>query len=118
MLGQHRGAHASVHRCVVAVPRRGPAHGLARRYLVAAHLINKGRSSTSNKWQSQLSSIKRIIASCEYQYSDPITDFVTSVYTDYDFERAQVRPSRPACLQHCGRTPAGQCTAVARQLGA
>jgi hypothetical protein len=60
------------------------------RYVVAAHLVSKGRPETQpGKWQSQLEQLKRMVVAEEYQYSDPVTDFVKAVYCDYDFERAQ-----------------------------
>jgi translation initiation factor 3 subunit E len=61
------------------------------RYLVAAHLVTKGKQEMQqHKWNSQLEQLRRIITNEEYQYCDPITDFVKAVYCDYDFERAQV----------------------------
>jgi hypothetical protein len=65
-------------------------------YLVAAHLVSKGKNeSQASKWQGQLEQLRKIIINEEYQYSDPITDFVKAVYCDYDFERAQVPAFTP-----------------------
>lgn len=67
------------------------ARSCLRRYLVAAHLVTKGKPDSSlGKWQAQLEQLRRIIVNEEYQYSDPVTDFVKAVYCDYDFDRAQV----------------------------
>jgi hypothetical protein len=53
--------------------------------------VTKGKSEAQQgKWTSQLEALKRIVTNEEYQYSDPVTDFVKAVYVDYDFERAQV----------------------------
>lgn len=67
--------------------------------MVAAHLVSKGKQeSRMDKWSSQLDQLRRIVTSEEYQFSDPVTDFVKAVYVDYDFDRAQVWPCRAACV--------------------
>eukprot|EP00892_Ulva_mutabilis_P009997 jgi/Ulvmu1/736/UM010_0109.1 len=60
------------------------------RYLVAAQLVCKAKTDERrDKWNNNNKAIKRILASEEYQYSDPVTDFHKAVYLDYDFNRAQ-----------------------------
>ena len=45
----------------------------------------------AHEWlQVQLDQLRRILVNEEYQYFDPVTDFVKAVYVDYDFSRAQV----------------------------
>jgi hypothetical protein len=69
------------------------------RYVVAALLVSKGKQeSRSDKWASQLDQIRKLIQNEEYQYSDPVTDFVKAVFCSYDFDLAQVRcPTQLGC---------------------
>jgi hypothetical protein len=70
------------------------------RYVVAALLVSKGKQeSRSDKWASQLDQIRKLIQNEEYQYSDPVTDFVKAVFCSYDFDLAQVRcPTQLGCF--------------------
>jgi len=53
------------------------------RYLAAAVVINKQRR------QPALRDIVKVIQQETYTYSDPITEFLASLYVDFDFDQAQ-----------------------------
>ncbi|PVF97805.1 eukaryotic translation initiation factor 3, subunit 6 [Serendipita vermifera] len=60
------------------------------RYLaVAAIVTRKVASSTSGRARHALKEIVRIIQMEEYQYKDPITQFLKELYIEFDFEAAQ-----------------------------
>lgn len=68
------------------------------RYLAAAVITNRtpintatgkaGYLHTSN-YQKQLKDLIRVVRQEQYEYSDPVTDFVKALYVDFDFETAQ-----------------------------
>jgi translation initiation factor 3 subunit E len=61
------------------------------RYLAAAAIISRKtlNSSASRSAKASLQQIIRVIQTEEYQYSDPITEFLKQLYVDFDFEAAQ-----------------------------
>lgn len=61
------------------------------RYLAASAIVTrKVASNTSGRAKHALREIVRIIQMEEYQYKDPITQFLRELYVDFDFEAAQV----------------------------
>lgn len=73
-----------------AVRARRPQH-CARAWRDAVVRADASDRTDAAWLQVQLDQLRRILVSEEYQYSDPVTDFVKAVYVDYDFARAQVR---------------------------
>jgi translation initiation factor 3 subunit E len=61
------------------------------RYLAAAVITNRNRSRNTSQYQKQLKDLVRIIKQENYEYNDPVTDFVKALYIDFDFEEAQKR---------------------------
>ncbi len=61
------------------------------RYLAAAVISNRGRNRNSGPYQKYLKDLVRIVKQENYEYSDPVTDFVKALYIDFDFEEAQKR---------------------------
>jgi translation initiation factor 3 subunit E len=60
------------------------------RYLAAAAIITrKAASTTSGRAKHALKEIVRIIQMEEYQYKDPVTQFLRELYVEFDFEAAQ-----------------------------
>lgn len=60
------------------------------RYLAAAVITNRTRASkNSSLYQKQLKDLVRVVRQEEYEYQDPITEFVKALYIDFDFEEAQ-----------------------------
>jgi translation initiation factor 3 subunit E len=59
------------------------------RYLTAAVITGRGRARNSGMYQKQLKDIVRVIRQEQYEYSDPVTEFVRALYIDFDFEEAQ-----------------------------
>ncbi|EEP82587.1 conserved hypothetical protein [Uncinocarpus reesii 1704] len=60
------------------------------RYLTAAVITNRQRvHKNSSLYQKQLKDLIRIVRQEEYEYQDPITDFIKALYIDFDFEEAQ-----------------------------
>lgn len=53
------------------------------RYLATAVIINRKRS------RSQIRELVKIVGQEAYQYKDPITEFVTCLFVDFDFDRTQ-----------------------------
>ncbi|KAM3070009.1 eukaryotic translation initiation factor 3 subunit E [Clarireedia jacksonii] len=63
------------------------------RYLTAAVITNRNRTRQTSQYQKQLKDIIRIVKQENYEYSDPVTDFIKALYLDFDFEEAQKRLS-------------------------
>ena len=62
------------------------------RYLAAAVITNRSRSKNiSSAYQKQLKDLVRVVAQEQYEYNDPITEFVKALYLDFDFEEAQTK---------------------------
>ena len=59
------------------------------RDLAAAVITNRSRSRNTGQYQKQLKDLIRIVRQENYEYSDPVTDFVKALYIDFDFEEAQ-----------------------------
>lgn len=59
------------------------------RYLAAAVITNRNRTRNTGQYQKQLKDLVRIVRQENYEYSDPVTDFVKALYIDFDFEEAQ-----------------------------
>lgn len=52
------------------------------RYLATAVITNKRR-------KTHMANLVKVIQTCKYMYTDPITEFVEALYVDFDFEGAQ-----------------------------
>ncbi|APA14329.1 hypothetical protein SS1G_11856 [Sclerotinia sclerotiorum 1980 UF-70] len=63
------------------------------RYLTAAVITNRNRTRNTGQYQKQLKDIIRIVKQENYEYSDPVTDFIKALYLDFDFEEAQKKLS-------------------------
>ncbi|CAL3971791.1 hypothetical protein PZA11_005076 [Diplocarpon coronariae] len=63
------------------------------RYLTAAVITNRNRTRNTGQYQKQLKDIIRIVKQENYEYSDPVTDFIKALYIDFDFEEAQKKLS-------------------------
>ena len=60
------------------------------RYLAAAVITNRSRPHKhSGVYQKQLKDLIRVVRQEDYEYTDPITDFVKALYVEFDFEEAQ-----------------------------
>lgn len=60
------------------------------RYLAAAAIVTrKAASATSGRAKHALKEIVRVIQMEEYQYKDPVTQFLRELYVEFDFEAAQ-----------------------------
>ena len=59
------------------------------RYLAAAVVTNRSRSRNTGQYQKQLKDLIRIVRQENYEYTDPVTDFIKALYIDFDFEEAQ-----------------------------
>lgn len=59
------------------------------RYLTAAVITNRSRTRNTGQYQKQLKDIIRVVKQENYEYSDPVTDFIKALYIDFDFEEAQ-----------------------------
>jgi translation initiation factor 3 subunit E len=64
------------------------------RYLVAA--VVSSESSTKNNlsnpnFQKRLKDLIRVVGQEQYEYNDPLTDFIKALYIDFDFEEANAK---------------------------
>lgn len=59
------------------------------RYLTAAVITNRARTTNSYNYQKQLKDLVRVVKQEMYEYEDPVTGFVKALYVDFDFEGAQ-----------------------------
>jgi len=59
------------------------------RYLTAAVITNRSRTRNAGQYQKQLKDIIRVVKQENYEYTDPVTDFIKALYMDFDFEEAQ-----------------------------
>jgi translation initiation factor 3 subunit E len=64
------------------------------RYLAAAVISNRQRQNNSHNYQKQLKDLVRVVKQEVYEYQDPVTEFVKSLYVDFDFEGAQKQLTR------------------------
>jgi translation initiation factor 3 subunit E len=69
------------------------------RYLVAAVITGRGRTRNSSIHQKQLKDIVRYVRQEEYEYQDPITQFISALYISYDFDAAReaLRKAEEVC---------------------
>lgn len=58
------------------------------RYLSVAIVTGRGRSRNSSVHQKQIKDLVRYIRQEEYEYKDPITEFVSSLYISFQFDEA------------------------------
>ncbi|TGO64975.1 hypothetical protein BOTNAR_0082g00170 [Botryotinia narcissicola] len=58
-----------------------------------ALITNRNRTRNTGQYQKQLKDIIRIVKQENYEYSDPVTDFIKALYLDFDFEEAQKKLS-------------------------
>ncbi|CCH43504.1 hypothetical protein BN7_3054 [Wickerhamomyces ciferrii] len=69
------------------------------RYLVAAVVASENSSNSSNStkslnnlsnptFQKRLKDLIRVVNQEQYEYNDPLTDFIKALYIDYDFQEA------------------------------
>ncbi|KAG9244327.1 eukaryotic translation initiation factor 3 subunit E [Calycina marina] len=63
------------------------------RYLTAAVITNRSRTRNIGQYQKQLKDIIRIVKQENYEYQDPVTDFIKALYIDFDFQEAQKKLS-------------------------
>lgn len=64
------------------------------RYLVAAVVSSESNSKntlSNPTFQKRLKDLIRIVGQEQYEYNDPLTDFIKSLYIDFDFEEAQAK---------------------------
>ena len=59
------------------------------RYLSAAVITHRSRTKNSGAYQKQMKDLVRVVKQEQYEYQDPITDFIRALYVDFDFEEAQ-----------------------------
>lgn len=60
------------------------------RYLAtAAVLSRKASGTTSTRVRHAMKEIVRVVQTEEYQYNDPVTNFLKELYLEFDFEAAQ-----------------------------
>jgi translation initiation factor 3 subunit E len=63
------------------------------RYLTAAVLINRkslSRASSTNYSKNVMKDLAKILVTEQPNYSDPVTQFLLAVYTEFDFKRAHL----------------------------
>lgn len=63
------------------------------RYLAAAVITNRSRTRNTGQYQKQLKDLVRVVKQENYEYNDPVTDFIKALYLDFDFEEAQKKLS-------------------------
>ncbi|ODQ65360.1 eukaryotic translation initiation factor 3 subunit E [Nadsonia fulvescens var. elongata DSM 6958] len=63
------------------------------RYLSVAIISSneRGNNSNNSNYQKRLRDLVRVIGVEQYEYQDPITEFVRALYIDYDFEQAHAK---------------------------
>lgn len=64
------------------------------RYLSAAVITNRSRSTNPHLYQKQLKDLVRVVKQEVYEYEDPVTEFVKALYIDFDFGEAQKKLSQ------------------------
>jgi translation initiation factor 3 subunit E len=58
------------------------------RYVAVAVITGRGRTRNSSTHQKQIKDLVRYIRQEEYEYTDPITDFVSALYIKFEFDAA------------------------------
>lgn len=67
------------------------------RYLATAAILSRksssspGNTGVSSRVKNAIREIVKVIQMEEYQYTDPVTDFLKDLYVDFDFESAQIQ---------------------------
>lgn len=66
------------------------------RYLVVAVVCSESSSNKNNlslnpNFQKRLKDLIKVVKQEEYEYRDPLTDFIKSLYIDYDFKEANLK---------------------------
>jgi translation initiation factor 3 subunit E len=61
----------------------------ALRYLAVAAVLSRSASGQSSRARYSLREVVKIVQMEEYQYSDPVTRFLSELYVQFDFEAAQ-----------------------------
>ncbi|ROT38403.1 eukaryotic translation initiation factor 3 subunit E [Sodiomyces alkalinus F11] len=59
------------------------------RYLIAAVITGRSRTRNSSQNQKQMKDVVRYVRQEAYEYSDPITEFVSALYIAHDFNAAR-----------------------------
>ncbi|KAG7120638.1 Eukaryotic translation initiation factor 3 subunit E like protein [Verticillium longisporum] len=59
------------------------------RYLIAAVITGRSRSRNSSQHQKQMKDVVRYARQEAYEYSDPITEFISALYIAHDFNAAR-----------------------------
>ncbi|KAE9568948.1 Eukaryotic translation initiation factor 3 subunit E [Colletotrichum fructicola] len=69
------------------------------RYLIAAVITGRSRSRNSSLHQKQMKDVIRYVRQEAYEYSDPITEFVSALYVAHDFNAAReaLRKAEEVC---------------------
>ncbi|CDK24282.1 unnamed protein product [Kuraishia capsulata CBS 1993] len=58
------------------------------RYLVAAVVSTSPKHHSSFEFQKRLRDLIRVVSQEQYEYQDPLTEFIRALYVDFDFEAA------------------------------
>lgn len=69
------------------------------RYLIAAVITGRNRGRNSSLQQKQMKDVVRYVRQEAYEYSDPITQFISALYIAHDFEAAReaLRKAEEVC---------------------
>ncbi len=75
------------------------------RYLVAAVVASESTSSgkhfnnlSNPTFQNRLKDLIRVVGQEQYEYNDPLTDFIKALYIDYDFQEANAKLSEASVI--------------------
>ncbi|PHH50401.1 Eukaryotic translation initiation factor 3 subunit E [Ceratocystis fimbriata CBS 114723] len=69
------------------------------RYLVAAVITGRSRARSSSVHQKQMKDIVRYVRQELYEYQDPVIEFISALYLDFEFDAAReaLRKSEEVC---------------------
>ena len=69
------------------------------RYVIAAVITGRGRARNTGVYQKQMKDVVRYVRQESYEYSDPITKFISALYIAHDFKAAQesLRGAQAVC---------------------
>ncbi|KAL2753223.1 hypothetical protein ACRALDRAFT_2029106 [Sodiomyces alcalophilus JCM 7366] len=59
------------------------------RYLIAAVITGRSRTRNSSQNQKQMKDVVRYVRQEAYEYTDPVTEFVSALYIAHDFDAAR-----------------------------
>ncbi|ODV60461.1 eukaryotic translation initiation factor 3 subunit E [Ascoidea rubescens DSM 1968] len=68
------------------------------RYLVAAVVSTSSKSHSSPTFQKRLKDLIRVVEQEQYEYNDPLTDFIKALYIDFDFDQARFKLEEVAAI--------------------